>query len=283
MKDTTRLGAGVRYVTAVGLLAILLACAPQTLDTSSYNALVRSLLALRKPMEIDERDRFDEALQYMVGETTLPAGATTPEFAGILLDLYRPLSGLTSDGIVAEARRRRLIEVQRPVRELEERRAQTDEDRGNLEAFHLSAARVYLVNRLSLEWPVIEFNAENTTSHRIWLIHFRAALMRPGEEDPWLVEEFDQLVLEGLAPGARDLWRIEPEQQQWEYLVAPQKDLIFTLDVLRLETRGGSVVASTDWGGVEAHRLELYRTTLKKIRSSGTLALDSPPRLKPVG
>ena len=267
----------------LGLLVVMAACAPQTLDTSSYDALTRSLETLRESMEVEERERFDEALRYMIGEAALPTGDTSPEVAGILLDLYRPLSGLTADGVIAEARRRRLIEVQKPVRELEERRARAEADNRDLTTFHLSAARVYLVNRLSLEWPVIEFNAENTTGHRIWLIHFRAALMKPGEENPWLVEEFDQLVLHGLAPGARDLWRVEPEQQQWEYLVAPQDDLIFTLDVLRLETRGGKVLASTDWGGVEAHRLELYKETLRKIRSSGTLALDSPPRLRKVG
>jgi hypothetical protein len=280
MTVASRLGTGVSCVVVAALLAILAACGPQTLDTSSYDALVRSLGTLREPMEIGERDRFDEALRYMIGGATLPAVDTTPEFAGILLDLCRPLSGLTSDGIITEARRRRLVEVQRPVRELEERCVQAEADRQDLAAFHLSAARVYLVNRLSLEWPVIEFNAENTTRHRIWLIHFRAALLKPGEEEPWLVEEFDQLVLHGLAPGARDLWRVEPKQQQWEYLIAPQKDLIFTLDVLSLESRGGNVIASTDWSGVEAHRLELYKTTLNKIRSSGTLALDSPPRLR---
>jgi len=44
---------------------------------------------------------------------------------------------------------------------------------------------------------------ENNTDQVIWLIHFRAALLRPGYEEPWLVKEFAQLVLNGLAPGTK--------------------------------------------------------------------------------
>jgi hypothetical protein len=110
------------------------------------------------------------------------------------------------------------------------------------------------------------------------LIHFRAALLRPGYDEPWLVEEFDQLVLNGLAPGERDLWRIEPEQQEWVTLIDPHPDFIFILEIMRLEGLGGNVIAATEWGHVEESRLALYSKTLEKIRTTNSLALDMPPR-----
>jgi hypothetical protein len=40
-------------------------------------------------------------------------------------------------------------------------------------------------------------------------------LLAPGDTNPWLVEEIDHLLYQGMEPGGRDLWRIEPEQQEW--------------------------------------------------------------------
>ena len=115
-------------------------------------------------------------------------------------------------------------------------------------------------------------------SPSFWLIHFRAALLRPGYDEPWLVEQFDQLVLNGLAPAERDLWRIEPEQQDWVTLIDPHPDFVFTLEIMRLEGLGGTVIAATEWGDIEEARLALYNKTLETIRSTNSLALDMPPR-----
>jgi len=264
---------------AVVTLAVVVAgCGPKTLDTSSVDKLEKALTALREPLELDERNRFDEALTYLVGGGALlneEAQATHP---GIVLALYRPLAGMTVEDVFAEALRRRLEEVQGAVTELEKDREGSDTNREILDAFDLRASRVYKKNRGFLEWPIVEFKVQNNTDQVIWLIHFRAALLRPGDEEPWLVEKFDQLVLDGLPPGEGDLWRIEPERQEWVTLVDPHPDLVYTLDVMSLEGLGGNVIAATTWGGIESARLALYQKTLDEIRTTGGLALDRPPR-----
>ncbi len=269
-----------------GLAAFLAGCGPPTVDPSSYQKLEKSVGKLRQPMEEDQRARFDEALVYLVGEAAVvrgddAAGGTRPEppeHPDLVLALYEPLKGLTADGVIAEARRMRLEEVQSAVDRLEALREGSDEAREILSRFHLQASRVYKRNKGFLEWPMIEFKAENGTDQVVWLIHFRAALLRPGYDEPWLVEEFDQLVLNGLAPGERDLWRIEPEQQEWVTLIDPHPDFVFTLEVMRLEGLGDTVIAATEWGDIEAAQLALYAKTLERIRSSDTLALDGLPR-----
>jgi len=233
-------------------------------------------------MDQDYRSRFDEALTFFVGEPALideRNAEARPEHPDLILALYSPLKGMTADGIIAEARRRRLEQVKTAVDDLERGRIESEAARLKLKDFHLQASRVFKRNKGFLQWPVIEFRAENDTDEVVWLIHFRAALLRPGSEEPWLVEEFDQLVLEGIAPGERDLWRIEPEQQEWVTLIDPHPDFEFTLEVMRLEGLGDTVIAATEWGDIEAARLALYQKTLEKIRTGDTLALDSPPRV----
>ena len=267
-----------RFLIVVGLIVLAVGCGPQTLETSSVEKLESSLTALREQIELEQRDRLDESLKYLVGETAVVGDEANPAHPELVLALYEPLKGMTADGIITEARRRRLEEVQSAVTRLEEMKVGSEEERAQLDRFKLEKSRVYKRNRGFLEWPVIEFKAENTTDEVIWLIHFRGALLRPGYDEPWLVEEFDQLVLNGLAPGERDLWRIEPEQQEWVTLIDPHPDFKFTLEIMRLEGLGETVIAATDWGDIEEAQLALYNKTLDKIKSTDSLALDMPPR-----
>ncbi len=109
------------------------------------------------------------------------------------------------------------------------------------------------------------------------MVHFRAVLLKPGKHNPWLVEDFDLVFFDGLAPGEHGRWRIEPEQQEWIALVDPHPDLEFVIEAQRLEAMGGRVLSASDWGVVEARRLEACQQTRIVIRSSESLALDRPP------
>lgn len=277
---TTRLKSPRRALVSLCVLVLFAGCGPPTLDSSSFKKLESSVTKLREPMDPEYRARFDEALTFFVGEAALVDEVDAeerPEHPDLILALYAPLKGMTADGIIADARRQRLEQVQTAVTELEQGRIESEAARLKLQDFHLQKSSVYKRNKGFLQWPVIEFKAENDTDEVVWLIHFRAALLRPGNAEPWLVEEFDQLVLDGLAPGQRDLWRIEPEQQEWVTLIDPHPDFRFTLEVMRLEGLGDTVIAATEWGDIEAARLTLYQKTLEKIRNEDTLALDSPP------
>ena len=279
---TTRFATVRVALVSLCLVVLLAGCGPPTLDSSSFKKLESSVTKLREPMDPEYRARFDEALTFFVGDAALideQNAEERPEHPELILALYSPLKGLTADGIIGEARLRRVEQVQTAVAELEQGRIDSEAARLKLKGFRLQASRVFKRNKAFLEWPVIEFKAENNTEEVVWLIHFRAALLRPGSEEPWLVEDFDQLVLEGLAPGERDLWRIEPEQQEWVTLIDPHPDFQFTLEVMRLEGLGGTVIATTKWGDIEAARLVLYEKTLEMIRTGETLALDSPPRV----
>jgi hypothetical protein len=250
---------------------------PTTVETSNLSELEQSLADLREQVDPARRGLFEESLTYLVGgEARIDAEAQSA-FPELVLELYRPIVGMTAEEIIVTAQRTRLIEVQLAVAELEEGRVASEQARQDLKPFVLRKSRVYKRNRGFLQWPVIELRAENKTEYKVWLVHFRAALLRPGNAEPWLVEEFDQLVLNGMEPGQRALWRVEPLQEEWVTLIEPHPNLRFTLEVTRLEALGGEVIAATEWGEIEAAKLEIYQQKLEQIKNGESLALDTAP------
>jgi hypothetical protein len=267
-----------RLVMATIVLMALSGCGqPTTVETSNLSELEQSLVDLREQVDPSRSGLFEEALSYLVGgEATVDAEAQSA-FPELVLELYRPIVGMTAEEIIVSAQRTRLIEVQLAVAELEEGRVESEQARRDLKPFALRKSRVYKRNKGFLQWPVIELRADNQTEHKVWLVHFRAALLRPGNAEPWLVEEFDRLVLNGIEPGQRALWRVEPLQEEWVTLIEPHPNLRFTLEVTRLEALGGTVIASTEWGEIEAATLAIYQQKLETIRAGESLAMDISP------
>ena len=270
----------IRLVAATFVAIALPGCGgpPTTVETSNLSELEQSLAALREQVDPERRELLEESLTYVVGgEAALDAEAQSA-FPDLVLEIYRPIVGMTAEEIIVAAQRTRMIEVQLAVAELEGLEAVTEQDRSVLNRFSLRKGRVYKRNKGFLEWPVIEIRAGNYTEHKVWLIHFRASLLQPGEPEPWLVEEFDQLVLNGLEPAGRQQWRIEPLQEEWVTLIEPHPNLRFTLEVMRLEALGGEVIAATEWGEIEAAKLAIYQQKLETIQNGESLALDPAPR-----
>jgi len=259
------------------LAAVVVGCGPAILDVSTGSTAERTARRMRKPMTEIESTAFDEAMFYLVGMPWLGKDLEGVEIGEGEIEILIPLDGRTSDGIVAEARRRRLAEIHGGMDALEEIREASHATARDIGAFRFSEARVFKRNRDYLEWPVIEFRLDNGANHFVSMVSFRAVLLKPGDHRPWLVEEFQLVFFDGIAPGEKQRRRIEPEQQEWIQLVDPHPDLEFVIEARRLEARGGRVLSSTEWGVVEARRLASYEQTLRNVRASGRLALDQPP------
>jgi hypothetical protein len=259
------------------LTASLAGCGPLTLDVSTAVTVDRTARRMRKPMTEVESSTFDEALFYLAGMPWLGKDTAGGKIGADEMEILFPLDGRTADGIVAEARRRRLGEVRAGLTRMNELREMSASARRDLAAFRFDEARVFKRNREFLEWPVIEFRITNGTNHFVSMVSFRAVLLRPGQHRPWLIEDFELVFFEGLAPGETGRWRIEPEQQEWIQLVDPHPNVQFVIEAMRLDAIGGRILASTEWGVVEERKLEAYGRTLIAIRSSDTLALDQPP------
>ncbi|MCP4899273.1 MAG: hypothetical protein GY906_20100 [bacterium] len=266
-----------RGLISVGLLLLITSCGEPTVETSSIEALGRSLTSMKEDLEESDIELFNESLRYLVGGEVPTVSGVDPAHEALTLDIVRPLAGRNADGVVAEAFLRRKREVRDAIEELEEIRASAAKAPDTLRGLRLSGIKVFKRHREFLEWPVFEMKAENTTDQLVYLVHMRAAVLKEGEPDPWLVEEMNHVVMRGFGPSARDLWRIEPDQQEWIQLIGDLPGVALVVEVMRLEGRGGVVLASRAWGAVEKHRLDLYKSTLQVIRENQTLALELPP------
>ncbi|MEX1311185.1 MAG: hypothetical protein AB1Z65_12245 [Candidatus Sulfomarinibacteraceae bacterium] len=270
---------GIRrdWLCAAVLAAAVVGCGPPTLDVSTTTTAERTARKMRKPMTEVESTAFDEALFYLAGMPWLGKDQEGASVGDGDLEILIPLDGRTSEGIVAEARRRRLGEIRAGLTALEELQRGSAAAVRDLEAFRFSEARVFKRNRDYLEWPVIEFRLDNGTNHFVSMVSFRAVLLKPGDHRPWLVEDFELVFFDGIAPGEKERRRIEPEQQEWIQLVDPHPDLEFVIEARRLVAVGGRLLSSTEWGVVEARKLASYERTLRQVRGSDSLALDQPP------
>ena len=135
MSKTTHARSWVRLVAVTGLAIFGAGCGPDTLETSSVEKLEESLAVLREQSELEQRDRLDEALEYLVGEDAIMTSeeGEEPSHPELILALYEPLKGMTAEGIIAEAMRIRLGEVQSTVKDLEMAKIGSDEARAELD------------------------------------------------------------------------------------------------------------------------------------------------------
>lgn len=267
----------VRVTLAAVAVALLGGCGPPTLDTTSLEKLQLSIAEMQELLEPADQERFQEALKYLAGGVTPADAVADPALEPLLLGVFRPLENRAAEALISQAYARRAGQVREIVAELETRRDAAVEVRSELSRLRLSRALVFKRNRGFLQWPVIQLEATNGAAETVHLIRLRASLLAAGEPEPWMLEDIDRLVMGGLAPGASEIWRIEPEQQEWIQLIDPHPNVSFSLEVTGLYGLGGRVLAETDWTAVEAHRLDVYRATMEQITATHRLALDRPP------
>ncbi len=264
--------------TIVLVLLIAVGCGTPTLDTSDIDSLQESLAALREPLEPEARAIFDESLGYLVGGSKPEDSVADPRLAPLILDIYKPLSGSSVTAVINQAYIKRAGQVKSEITKLEDTKVLSDETRDILLSFDLLDRRVYKINKGFLEWPMLQLRVENNTGHEIHLVRLKAVLLSPDDPEPWLMEEIDYLIYDGMEAGQRGMWRIEPKQQEWIQLVGPHPGLIFSVEVIGLTSVGNNILAETKWGAAEVHRLKIYKETLQVIRSTKTLALELAPR-----
>ena len=104
-----------RFFALIIVMVAGLGCGPHTLDVSSPVALGRSLVKLREPLSAEDRALFDESLQYLVGDVRVGQEGSATASPERVVELYRPLGGLTADAIMSTAQVGRLREVRSAV------------------------------------------------------------------------------------------------------------------------------------------------------------------------
>jgi hypothetical protein len=254
-----------RLCAVLSFAAVLCSCGPPALDSSSPFRLARSVAEMSEPLGPDQRRQLDEALAYLGAGVEIRA---EPADAAALLAAYASLDGMTASEIVVAAWRQKLEVLDRQIDDLEARRRAAAPQRELLAGLEQLEARLFRVDPSFLERPVIEVTVENHTPVQIHLIGFQASLRRPEELSPWLVERFETITDRGLEPGERRTWRIEPGDDGWRSVSEKHAADAFVLEVMRLEGRGGELIAATDYGAVDDHQLSRLRERRAELEAA---------------
>ncbi|HOB54188.1 MAG TPA: hypothetical protein PKG76_15865 [Acidobacteriota bacterium] len=260
-------------ILALGMTLLLAACAKPRIDTSSDEAMKKSIATVRESLPEKDREKFDESLKIvafsqMDFSTLVAAGSSGMNLTET--KVKQVLAGKTAeeiiaaaDRIVTERQQKERAQALNEIKELEEKQTQAQRAKIELAKFQVIRSRFYKVKEMFLgDQPVIELSVKNGTDYPVSRAYFVGTLASPGRAVPWLKEEFNYPISGGLEPGESANWRLSPSMfaGEWSRVEAP-KDAILTVEVVELAGADGkSLFSSRAFTPDDAERL----TELKK-------------------
>jgi hypothetical protein len=258
----------------LGVIA-LSACAKPKIDTSSDEAMKKSIAKVRDSLPEDRRARFDEALK-IVTLTKFKLKIPVPGVPGINVieeGFRQTLHGKTGDEIIAEAE---VIEKERQereraqalgeIKELEERQIKAEADKSELTKFQVLRSKFYKKKMEPLpEMAIIELTVTNGTQYSVSRAYFRGTLASPGRAVPWLTNDFSHQIRGGIEPGETATWQRRMDMfSQWAVIQVPS-DAILTVEVLRIDgPKGEALFSSREFSEKDAKRLAELKQKYKE-------------------
>jgi predicted Zn finger-like uncharacterized protein len=150
------------------------------------------------------------------------------------------------------------------VKELE--RKQTDASRAaaKLKQFQILRARFYTEKDSYRNKPIIELVVKNGTNRAVRRAYFRGTLQTPGRAIPWLREEFNYPISGGLEPGEQAEWTLSPNMFSAWGNVEEKPNMVFNVEVLRLDGPDGEAFLKADWDDSDQKKLDLLKKELSE-------------------
>lgn len=252
-----RLGTGISLL----LLVFAWGCSEPTIDTSSDEAMSRSIERVRESLPEEDRERFDQAIEQLsmseISWADIMSAGSEGGAETIAAKVKDRLSGKTGEEILAEAaeiqaeREREQQERERQQREqalqeiaeLQAKVEQAEEHRKQLSAFEVERSRFFKESRrFGGPQPIIELTVRNGTEHAVSRAFMVGTLASPGRSVPWLEEDFNYDISGGLEPGESATWRLAPNMfSDWGSVKAPE-DAVFTVEVTKLNGPDGETL-----------------------------------------
>jgi len=254
----------MRFSALAACVLVLLGCSPATVDGSSEDAMKSSVDAMKKSLSPAESDRLGKALMVIAfassGGNLLEVAQNPDSFAE---NARRSLDGKTAEQIIAEADRitaerlaREREQALAEVQELQREKAEAEATRVKLAAFEIAKSRFYKKKGTFREEPVIELVVKNGTEHAVSRAYFKGTLSTPGRSVPWLVEDFNYQIAGGVEPGETAQWNLAPNMFSEWGKVQDRPDMVFTVEVTRLDGADGEALFDSTWSDRKEERLQ---------------------------
>lgn len=269
----------MRLKSMVFCMAILLiGCSPK-IDGSDDEAFEESLDEITESLPEEEREAFKEAAGYLmisgVGDALFD---TEMDDDDVARDMRERLDGMTAQEVIsqaevakaeaeereakrrAERKEREREQAQQELGELKELRQKSKDIREELAMFDVERSRFRMESReFSGDQPIIELTVHNGTNHAISRAYFKGVLSTPGRSVPWLEETFNYSIRGGLEPGESAEWELSPNRYSEWGRVEEIDDMVFTVEVTRLDGPDGDAILQDNFTERDERRLETLR------------------------
>ncbi len=255
---------GLRRGSAALALGVLLGCQPPTIDGTSDEAMKASIEEMKRDLSPEEAERLAEALMVVMFSS---AGTTLADIAknpgGAIENARHSLDGKSApeilavaDRIKAERAARERTQALEEIRELQARKAAAEAARGQLAGFQVLKSRFSKEKSGFIEQRVIDLEVKNGTEHPVSRAHFKGTLATPGRAVPWLAQDFNYPIPGGLEPGETAQWSLNPNMFSGWGTVEPRPDMVFTVEVVRLDGADGESLFDSSWAERDEERLQ---------------------------
>jgi hypothetical protein len=211
-------------LSAISLSVLMIAgCSDPKIDTSSMPASVVSVEKVRESLPSYKRDDFDRGLIIIATATFDGIDILNPHrmnAAEIAESANVQMHGLTGDQVIRRAdeilRERRSREREQALRtltRLEEKQANAQRDKQQLDRFTIDTARFYIsTSPYGAPEPVIDLEVTNGTDQAVSELLLKGIVTSADRSVPWVDESFYYVVPGGIEPGETLSWSLAPNR-----------------------------------------------------------------------
>lgn len=236
----------MRYLNIIAIILLLLSvsCNSPVIDTSTEDSMQKSIAEVRSSLPESKQSEFDEAIAVIA----------FGQFGSKDIEnrMKEALHGKTGHEVLAEADRilkerkeRERTQALNEIKELEEKKAQAEQDKKDILKFEILRSRFYLEESFIGKKPIIELTVKNNTAHAVSRAYFEGTLASPGRTIPWVKQAFNYSIPGGLEPGEEASWTLAPNMfSEWGTVDVPA-DAVLTVTVEKLDGPDDKVIYSS--------------------------------------
>ncbi len=278
-----------RLILVATSLLLLTGCGPKRIDGSSEEAFKKSLEAMSKSLNEDQRKELTEGIMALGldGVNIFQIGAAP----GVMEQRMRDnLNGKTFAEIQtavatrkkereeeaarqerqraeerAKAAAKKKAQIESEITELEIEKSKSVQAAATLEKFQVLRSRFYYSESSYRSSPTIELTVKNGLPSSASRVYFEAVLSSPGRSVPWVNDTFNYSIPGGLEPGEEATWKLAPNMfGEWSKAPKDRQDMVLTVKLTKVDGADGEAMYDSVFRESKKARLEKLKETLAK-------------------
>jgi hypothetical protein len=278
----------IPLISAVLSLFLLTGCGPKRIDGSSKEAFKKSLEAMSKSLNEDQRKELSEAvmtLGFADGMNGFRLGAAHDVMEQRIRDNVHGKTFSEIQTAVATLKKQRAEErekkekqraeerakyaakkkaqIESEITELEAEKAKAVEAAATLEKFQVLRSRFYFSDSGFGAVPVVEITVKNGLPGAVAKVYFAAVLSSPGRSVPWVNESFNYSITGGLESGEEATWKLAPNRfGEWGQAPKNRQDMVLTVKAIKVDAANGETMFDSVFSESKQARLKNLKESL---------------------